>query len=561
MFELRANSGIFRRFIAVALATLLAGCIPQPSEPPAAAPTDFVAVAGNATVALTWTATTGASGYIVRRGLTTGGPYSEIAALPAVGYTDATVTNGTTYYYVVSAFNKGGETPNSAQAVATPTIPAIPYAPTNLAATVGDRSVALSWTTSLGATSYRVKRSTISGGPYTQIATPTTTTYSDTSLTNGTIYYYVVSAVNTLGESPNSNAVNATPSPPPPTAFGTWTNVTPAGVNPANASCGVAGTSSVQADPAHPSHLYVQFHCQGIWKSVDYGATWAGPINTGVNGVLSRDCDGVISISPTSTATVPTIFQACVRGNATGFWKSIDGGVNWIRYNVAPTTRQDYLHPVVDPYDQTHLLMTGHEFDSLVESFDGGLTWNNVAVNTQMLTNAFNSYVEFIDTGSASSTRRTWLWVADGNGSTGTWRTTNSGGTWTKVDSNEFFSSAAQIHQPDKNGVVFIAGRQSLLGDGILRSTDYGQTWARVGLNTSESIVFGTPKNVYSMCFCSNGKFQVASMPGTGTWVAPGTQAGPTTPPTAQVGVVNDGTRNILVAAGGETGVWRYIEP
>src|SRR6266567_6528418 len=86
-----------------------------------------------------------------------------------------------------------------------------PASPANLTATAGNAQVALSWSASSGATSYNVKRSTTSGGPYTTISSPTTTSYTNTGLTNGTTYYYVVSAVNTAGESANSSQVSATP--------------------------------------------------------------------------------------------------------------------------------------------------------------------------------------------------------------------------------------------------------------------------------------------------------------------------------------------------------------
>lgn len=98
---------------------------------------------------------------------------------------------------------------------------AVPFAPGNLegapdvvpsgvTALAGNAQVTLSWTAVSGATSYHVKRATVSGGPYTTIASPTTTTCSDTGLTNGTDYYYVVSAVGG-GESANSAEVVATP--------------------------------------------------------------------------------------------------------------------------------------------------------------------------------------------------------------------------------------------------------------------------------------------------------------------------------------------------------------
>jgi hypothetical protein len=93
--------------------------------------------------------------------------------------------------------------------------PQPPPAPTGLTATAGNAQVSLTWTASSGATSYKVKRSTVSGGPYTVIApSVTATTYTDTGLTNGTTYFYVVSAVNTGGESPNSDQASATPTAP-----------------------------------------------------------------------------------------------------------------------------------------------------------------------------------------------------------------------------------------------------------------------------------------------------------------------------------------------------------
>ncbi len=89
--------------------------------------------------------------------------------------------------------------------------PPPPPAPTGLTATAGNAQVALSWTASVGATSYNVKRATVTGGPYTTIASPTTTSHTDTTVVNGTTYYYVVSAVNAGGESANSNQASATP--------------------------------------------------------------------------------------------------------------------------------------------------------------------------------------------------------------------------------------------------------------------------------------------------------------------------------------------------------------
>jgi fibronectin type 3 domain-containing protein len=177
-----------------------------------AAPTNPAATAGNAQVSFSWTASSGATSYHVKRATISGGPYTQVAAPSSVSYTDTSLSNGTTYYYVVSAVNSAGESPNSAQVSATPIAPVtVPAAPGNLAATAGNAQISLSWTASSGATSYHVKRATTSGGPYTQVAAPSSASYTDTSLSNGTTYYYVVSAVNSAGESANSAQVSATP--------------------------------------------------------------------------------------------------------------------------------------------------------------------------------------------------------------------------------------------------------------------------------------------------------------------------------------------------------------
>ena len=71
--------------------------------------------------------------------------------------------------------------------------------------------MSLAWSASAGATSYHVKRSTTSGGPYTQISAPTATNFTDTGLTNGTTYYYVVRAIESGFESADSLNVQVAP--------------------------------------------------------------------------------------------------------------------------------------------------------------------------------------------------------------------------------------------------------------------------------------------------------------------------------------------------------------
>ena len=83
-------------------------------------------------------------------------------------------------------------------------------APTGLSAVPNNNQVVLNWTASTGATGYTVKRALVSGGPYTLIASPSGTTYTDTTGTNGSTYYYVASATSGTDESADSAEASAT---------------------------------------------------------------------------------------------------------------------------------------------------------------------------------------------------------------------------------------------------------------------------------------------------------------------------------------------------------------
>ncbi len=114
--------------------TLDATASAYPPLPAPAAPSGLTATAGVSQVWLNWTAPPGnaAQGYVVKRAATNGGPYTTIASwtdntTPA--YRDGAVTNGSTYYYVVSAINQSGAgnetTPvNAAPQAASATLPA-----------------------------------------------------------------------------------------------------------------------------------------------------------------------------------------------------------------------------------------------------------------------------------------------------------------------------------------------------------------------------------------------------------------------------------------------------
>lgn len=192
------------------------GTSPTPNPQPPVTPTGVSATAGNQQVTVAWSAATGASGYKVYRSTvsTSLGTAFSVAGT-ATSYTDNGLVNGTRYYYRVAATNSAGDSTPSAQVSAVPTAPAVPVpaAPTGLSASAGNGQVTLGWSTVNGASTYNVYRSMTSGAqgstPYrTGISQPV---FTDTGLTNGVTYFYRVSAVNSAGQSPLSQEVQARP--------------------------------------------------------------------------------------------------------------------------------------------------------------------------------------------------------------------------------------------------------------------------------------------------------------------------------------------------------------
>src|SRR5258708_38714272 len=87
----------------------------------------------------------------------------------------------------------------------------IPASPFGVTATPASAQVTPAWTAVSGATTYNVKRGTVTGGPYTTVSSPSAASFNDTGLTNFITYYYVISAVNSAGESANSAQIYVMP--------------------------------------------------------------------------------------------------------------------------------------------------------------------------------------------------------------------------------------------------------------------------------------------------------------------------------------------------------------
>ena len=208
-------------FNAVNLIPDMAGGVATQAPP---TPGSFTATGvGPTQVDLTWSASSGASSYIIKRGLKSGGPYTAIATPSGTSYSDASGLHANTaYYYIISAVG-GGLTSSPTSEVAAMTTTG---APTGLKAKAnGAAEVDLTWLKPLGADSYVIRRSTTSGSGYSDVGSSSTPSFQDTSASSGTTYYYVVAAINSGGTSNNSSeASTATNSSAPGTLTATALN-------------------------------------------------------------------------------------------------------------------------------------------------------------------------------------------------------------------------------------------------------------------------------------------------------------------------------------------------
>ncbi|QQR77554.1 MAG: fibronectin type III domain-containing protein [Candidatus Moraniibacteriota bacterium] len=210
------------------------------STPDTTSPTSPTGLAANATsqssITVSWTASTdptvagqttsGISNYVVERCQGTGcSTFTQVGTPTTSPFVDSGLTPNTFYNYHVRATDAAGNLSGWSNVVgATTQAPdtQAPTAPSNLqTSVVSSSSINLAWTAStdnVAVTNYTVERcSGTSCTTFTQIATPTTNSYSDAGLTGTTTYRYRVLATDAANNlSPYSNIASATTPVAPP---------------------------------------------------------------------------------------------------------------------------------------------------------------------------------------------------------------------------------------------------------------------------------------------------------------------------------------------------------
>jgi fibronectin type 3 domain-containing protein len=239
-------------------------------------PAGLTVAPGSGAATLTWKGSSSGnpSSYSIYRGTISDGeavtPVGTVSGTTTT-FTDTGLTNGKTYFYNVAASNAVGVSPDSNEVSVTPAASAtVPPAPSGLAATAGNGSVGLTWGASTGATSYSVYRGTAPGAEgTTPIGTTTSASFTDTGLTNGTAYYYEVTASNSAGASPSSREATATP------ASGSGALLLSQGQPATASSVQAAGYLASNAVDGNLATRWSSAFSDPQWLEVDLGATHA----------------------------------------------------------------------------------------------------------------------------------------------------------------------------------------------------------------------------------------------------------------------------------------------
>ena len=396
-----------------------------------------------------------------------------------------------------------------------------PGAPTSLGGTAGDQQVELSWTAPTGnggvsLTGYRVESSTNSGSSWSTVVADTgstSTSYTATSLTNGTEYLFRVSAINAVGTGTASGTTSSKPMTTPgvPTSLGGTAGDTQVGLSwTAPTSDGGSALTGYRVESSTNSG--------SSWSTVvaDTGSTSTSYTATSLaNGteylfrVSAINVVGAGSASSSATATPRTTPGQPGSLSATEGTAQVD--LSWS-----------------DPSSDGGSAVTGYKVE---QSTDSGLTWATVVA----------------DTGSTSTSHTVTSLV---NGTSYSFRVAavnaaGTGATSSTVTATPRSTSDAPTGLSGTPGDQQVAlawsapsdsGGSAVTGYRVEQSADGGSDWSTVVADT------GSTSTNYTVTGLANGSmyaFRVAAVNVAGTGGTSSTASEtPRTTPGRPIGVV-----------------------
>jgi hypothetical protein len=335
-------------------------------------PTGLVVASRTAsTLVLSWRRAAEADLYYLLRSETSGGGYATVHSGPDTLVTDAGLASGTTYYYIVRAWNNAGWSSFSVELTGT-TLAGAPSVPTGLA--VGSptaSSLQVSWNGVAQATGYQLLRSSSAGGTYGEVYKGAGTSVTDQGLAAGVTYYYRVKAFNGYGYSAASDARSGTTLAGAPPAVPTGlvvNNPTSATLDVCwNASPGATGYELLRSSGATGTYASVY---QGASRCVTDAGLAAGTTYyykvRASNGYGTSDLSDYRSGATRLVTAYEAAYVRAVFGRGGFAWTTNvprwQSGTIWIRYSgflghhiASPAWSRCYdAVLVLDPHDRDH---------------------------------------------------------------------------------------------------------------------------------------------------------------------------------------------------------------
>ena len=366
---------------------------------------------------------------------------------------------------------------------------------------------------------------------------------------------------------------------------GEWINVTPASITldptaTAGSSPGFPanyGAQQVVADPANPGTFLTTFTYQGVWRSVDYGATWT-KLTAG-----DTDLDKgrpAMEIAPDGSYLISTDLYP-IGGASNGAWKSVPPlGTSWRRINIPNVPNGDDLGAFsIDKGDKNHVIGQAHTATGFFyESVDAGESWTAQALPSGTGSNT-TQRLHMVD---GSTLLAVYDWSSGVNPRQGkrsgtTWPWTWS---WTETTTKDEAGAASAgqtkfhgeqqlfvdpLNKVNGTSVIYLGGPE-----GLHRSADGGLNWVK--LNTPQAYsqaVVATATKLYSVASFANNTsgFPPNLMTAPRTPGTPGAQwTSQTTPAAMNNGWLHAdlallGTHYVIVGGCWNAGLWIFIEP
>jgi hypothetical protein len=327
-------------------------------------------------------------------------------------------------FITIVATGGGGNKDNGGSGSDNTNTTVIPSVPNTINATGSDGAVTISWDAVSGATSYNIYWSTTSG--VTKIngtkITGATNPYSHTGLTNNTTYYYVVTAVNSAGESAESPQSSATP--PLAGWYQTW-------LNPGNPGMGYNLYAT-------DTELYAATN-NGVYSTTDTGNPW---ISMGPTGKIIHD--------------VITSNQYILAATDSGVYRSSDNGNTWL-----PGAGLSDMSVYHFAKNSTYVFALTWA-NGIFRSGDDGATWQFV------LGPANTSPEHYYSGGDAIYAVGEKIFAGGINSDI--WFSTDNGDTWEFREIKQWPGNSPFCFYYD-NGILYAGGT------GLYSSTDLGNTW------------------------------------------------------------------------------------